>query len=61
MTLTGDTVRNFVINNYIGLNRFGQDLSNGGGLIVNTGHNNTISGNNRTQACRAAVFVPVTG
>ena len=61
MTLTGDTRQNSVINNYIGLNRFGQDLTNSGGLIVNTGHNNTISGNNQAQACRAAVYVPVTG
>jgi hypothetical protein len=61
VTLTGDTTQDSVINNYIGLNRFGQDLSNGGGLIVNAGRGNTISGNNQTQACRAAVYVPVTG
>jgi parallel beta-helix repeat protein len=61
VTLTGDTMQNFVINNYIGLNRFARDLPNGGGLIVNTGHNNTISGNNQTQACRPPVYVPVTG
>lgn len=61
VTLTGDTTRNRVINNYIGINRLGQDLSNGGGLIVNTGHGNTFSGNNKTQACRAAHYVPVTG
>ena len=46
-----------MINNYIGLNRFGRDLSNGGDPIVNTGHDNTISGNNQVPAC----FVPVTG
>ena len=61
VTLTGDTRQNLVINNYIGLDRFGQVLRNGGGLIVNTGHNNTFSGNNQTQVCRAAHYVPVTG
>jgi len=57
VTLTRDTSQNSVINNYIGLNRFGRDLSNGGDPIVNTGHDNTISGNNQVPAC----FVPVTG
>jgi hypothetical protein len=61
VTLTGDTMQNSVINNYIGLNRFGRLLSNSGGSIVNSGRRNTISGNNQTQACRAAAYVPVTG
>jgi len=61
VTLTGDTMQNSVINNYIGLNRFSRLLSNSGGPIVNTGHANTISGNNQSQRCRAAVYLPVTG
>jgi parallel beta-helix repeat protein len=61
VTLTRDTMQNSVINNYIGLNRFGRPLGNSGGSIVNTGRRNTISGNNQTQACRAAPYVPVTG
>jgi parallel beta-helix repeat protein len=61
VTLTRDTRQNFVINNYIGLNRFARDLPNSGPPVVNAGHSNTISGNNQTQACRAAVYVPVTG
>jgi parallel beta-helix repeat protein len=60
VTLTGDTTQNSLINNYIGLNRFGRDLRNSGPPIVNTGHDNTISGN-QTQPCAAAVWVPVTG
>ena len=61
VTLTDATTRNSVINNYIGLNRFGRNLSNSGGSIVNTGHGNTVSGNNHSQPCGAAVWVPVTG
>ena len=61
VTLTSDTRQNSVINNYIGLNRFAQDLPNSGPPVVNTGHNNTIAGNSPTQACRAALYVPVTG
>lgn len=61
VTLTDDTMQDSVIDNYIGLNRFSRVLSNGGGPIVNTGHDNTISRNNQIQACRAAVYVPVTG
>jgi len=60
VTLTGDTTRNSVINNNIGLDRFGRNLPNSGPPIVNTGHNNTISGS-QSQPCRAAVSVPVTG
>jgi hypothetical protein len=60
VTLTGDTTQNSLINNYIGLNRFGRDLRNSGPPIVNTGHDNTISGN-QTQPCVAAAWVPVTG
>ena len=61
VTLTGDTTRNSVIDNHIGLNRFGRPLRNSGPAIVNTGRNNTISGNNQSQPCRAPVPVPVTG
>jgi parallel beta-helix repeat protein len=60
VTLTGDTTRNSVINNNIGLDRFGRNLPNSGPPIVNTGHNNTISGS-QSQPCRVAVSVPVTG
>jgi hypothetical protein len=60
VTLTSNTRQNSVINNYIGLNRFAQALPNSGPPVVNTGHN-TIAGNNQTQACRAAAYVPVTG
>jgi parallel beta-helix repeat protein len=60
VTLTGDTTQNSVIDNYIGLDRFGRYLRNSGRPIVNTGHNNTISGN-QPQPCSAAVSVPVTG
>jgi parallel beta-helix repeat protein len=60
VTLTGDTTQDSVINNYIGLNRFGQDLRNSALPLANSGHNNTISGN-QPQLCRAAVVVPVTG
>jgi len=45
VTLSSGTRGNFVMNNYIGLDRFGRYLGNSGRPIVNTGHNNTISGN----------------
>jgi parallel beta-helix repeat protein len=45
VTLTGDTMQNSVINNYIGLNRFGRYLLNSGRALVNTGRRNTIRGN----------------
>ena len=60
VTLTGDTTRNSVIDNYIGLNRFGRYLPNSGGPIVNTGSSNTIFGNH-FQPCQVEVSVPVTG
>jgi hypothetical protein len=60
VTLTGDTTQNSVIHNYIGLDRFGRHLRNSGRPIVNTGHNNTISGN-QSQPCSVPVSVPVTG
>jgi len=44
VTLTSDTMQNFVINNYIGLNRFGRYLLNSGRALVNTGCRNTIRG-----------------
>jgi len=51
VTLTGDTMQNSVINNYIGLNRLGLYLRNSGRALVNTGCRNTIRGNwfNPTQ------------
>jgi parallel beta-helix repeat protein len=45
MTLTGNTLQNSVINNYIGLNRLGRYLLNSGHALVNTGLRNTIRGN----------------
>ena len=45
VTLSSGTVGNFVINNYIGLDRFGRYLRNSGRPIVNIGHHNTILGN----------------
>ena len=45
VTLRRGTSRNFVLNNYIGLDRFGRYLRNDGRPIVNTGHHNTIRGN----------------
>jgi parallel beta-helix repeat protein len=59
VTLTGGTVHNSVISNYIGLNRFGRDLPNSGPPIVNSGRDNTISGNNHSGPCMLPV--PVTG
>ena len=45
VTLRSGTSGNFVVNNYIGLDRFGRYLRNSGPPIVNTGHHNTIRGN----------------
>ena len=45
VTLTSGTLRNSVINNYIGLNRLGRYLRNSGPADVNIGHHNTIRGN----------------
>ena len=45
VTLSNGTLGNSVINNYIGLDRFGRYLRNSGRPIVNTGHHNTIRGN----------------
>lgn len=45
VTLTSGTRKNCVLNNYIGLDRFGRYLRNSGLPIVNTGHDNTIRGN----------------
>jgi len=45
VTLRSGTYGNFVTNNYIGLDRFGRYLRNSGRPIVNTGHRNTIQGN----------------
>ncbi len=44
VTLSSGTFGNFVISNYIGLDRFGRYLRNSGPPIVNTGHYNTIRG-----------------
>jgi parallel beta-helix repeat protein len=45
VTLSSGTFGNFVVNNYIGLDRFGRYLRNSGRPVVNTGHHNTIIGN----------------
>ncbi len=45
VTLTIGTLRNSVINNYIGLNRFDRYLRNSGPPVVNIGRHNTIRGN----------------
>jgi parallel beta-helix repeat protein len=50
VTLTPGTLRNSVINNYIGLNRFGRYLRNSGPAIVNIGRHNTIRGNRTRPA-----------
>ena len=51
VTLTSGTLRNSVINNYIGLDRRGHYLRNSGAPIVNAGQHNTIRGN-RTRPVR---------
>jgi hypothetical protein len=62
VTLTGDTTQNSVINNFIGLNRFGRDLPNSGPALVNAGQNNTMPNpTSLDQARLCGVFVPVTG
>jgi parallel beta-helix repeat protein len=45
VTLTSGTLRNSIINNYIGLNRLDHYLRNSGPPVVNLGHHNTIRGN----------------
>ena len=45
VTLTIGTLRNSVINNYIGLNRLDRYLPNSGPAVVNIGRRNTIRGN----------------
>jgi hypothetical protein len=45
VTLTPGTLRNSVINNYIGLNRLARYLRNSGPAVVNVGQHNTIRGN----------------
>jgi hypothetical protein len=45
VTLSSGTRGNFVINNYIGLDRFGRYLRNSGRTVVNAGRQNTIQGN----------------
>jgi parallel beta-helix repeat protein len=51
VTLSSGTLRNSVINNYIGLDRSGGYLRNSGRPIVNTGRHNTVRGN-RTRPVR---------
>jgi parallel beta-helix repeat protein len=43
--LASGTHGNRVLNNFVGLNRFGRWLRNSGPAITNTGHHNTIRGN----------------
>ena len=45
VTLTSGTFQNYVINNYIGLDRFGRYLPNSGRPVVNNGYLNTILAN----------------
>jgi len=45
VTLGSGTLRNSVINNYIGLNRLDRYLRNSGRAVANAGHHNTIRGN----------------
>jgi Periplasmic copper-binding protein (NosD)/Right handed beta helix region len=45
VTLTSGTVRNSVINNYIGLNRLDRYLRNTGRPVLNAGQHDTIRGN----------------
>jgi hypothetical protein len=51
VTLSSGTLRNSVIDNYIGLDRRGHYLRNSGAPIVNNGQHNTIRGN-RTRPVR---------
>ena len=50
VTLSSGTRRNSVINNYIGLDRFGRYLRNSGRTVVNAGRQNTIRGNRDVPA-----------
>jgi len=45
VSLSSGTLGNFVIDNYIGLDRLGRYLRNSGRPVVNTGQHNTIRGN----------------
>jgi parallel beta-helix repeat protein len=45
VTLSSGTFQNYVLNNYIGLDRFGRLLPNSGRPVVNNGYLNTIMGN----------------
>jgi hypothetical protein len=45
VTLTAGTTRNYVLNNFIGLDRAARPLPNSGRAIVNDGTGNTITGN----------------
>lgn len=59
VTLTSGTSGNLVMDNYIGLDRFGRCLRNSDGPVVNTGRHNRILGN---RFCAIQHHgVPVTG
>jgi hypothetical protein len=45
VTLLAGTRGNYVLNNYIGLDRFGRLLPNSGRPVANHGRHNTIHGN----------------
>ena len=51
VTLSRGTRGNFVLNNYIGLDRFGRYLRNSGAPVVNTGRRNTVR-RNRSRPAR---------
>jgi hypothetical protein len=66
VTLSSGTSGNLVMDNYIGLDRFGRCLPNTGGPLVNTGHDNRIVGNRFCLFGQFGIgsepgFVPVTG
>jgi hypothetical protein len=48
VTLRAGTRRNRVINNYIGLDRFGRRLPNTGNAVINKDRGNTIRGNRQS-------------
>ncbi len=50
VTLSRGTRGNLVLNNYIGLDRFGRYLRNSGAPVVNTGRRNTVRGNRSRPA-----------
>ncbi|HBW19401.1 MAG TPA: hypothetical protein DEH11_10510 [Actinobacteria bacterium] len=52
VTLTQGTSGNFVISNYIGLDRIGRYLPNAGRPVVNSGRRNVIRGNRYRPAAR---------